>query len=62
MDFSFVCSNKEIENYQVGSQASVNVNGLEAKGIVKAIEGNQIVLETDNEISNLLFERITGKK
>lgn len=62
MEFSFVCSNKELKEYTVGNKATVNINGLEARGIVKAIQNNQITLETDNEISNILFERIAGKK
>lgn len=61
MEFSILCSNNERKVYEesIGKEVTVSINGLQSKGIVKAVDSQGVmILETDSEISEILKSKI----
>lgn len=60
MEFSFVCSSNEKTIYEnnIGKETSICINGLQSKGIIKSVDSNKVIVETDEEISEILKSKI----
>lgn len=62
MEFTFLCSSNEKKIYEesIGKEATVSINGLQSRGIVKAVDGvGNVILETDSEISEILRDKLS---
>lgn len=61
MEFQFLCSTNEKKLYEqnLGSEVNISINGLQSKGIIKAIDNDgNVIVETDGEISKILQEKL----
>jgi len=61
MQFSFLCSSNEKKVYEqnIGLEVNISINGLQSKGIVKAVDSiGNVIVETDNDISKILQEKL----